>query len=57
MAKGWYFKAHPDALPTLDHVELRDIPHADLGEGQVRVRNAYLSVDPYMRGTSHFVAG
>ena len=50
MAKGWYFKAHPDALPTLDHVELRDIPHADLGEGQVRVRNAYLSVDPYMRG-------
>ena len=50
MAKGWYFKAYPDALPTHDHVELREIPHAALADGQVRVRNAYLSVDPYMRG-------
>jgi NADPH-dependent curcumin reductase CurA len=50
MAQGWYFKAHPTALPTLDHVELRDIPHVALSDGQIRVRNSFLSVDPYMRG-------
>jgi NADPH-dependent curcumin reductase CurA len=50
MARAWYFKANPDALPTLDHVELKDMPAQVLGAGQIRVRNEYLSVDPYMRG-------
>lgn len=50
MARAWYFKANPDALPTLDHVELKEMPAQDLGAGQIRVRNEYLSVDPYMRG-------
>jgi NADPH-dependent curcumin reductase CurA len=50
MAQGWYFTAHPTGLPTHDHVALRDIPHAELAPGEIRVRNHYLSVDPYMRG-------
>jgi NADPH-dependent curcumin reductase CurA len=50
MARAWYFKSTPDGLPTLDNVALADLPHQDLGPSQIRVRNAYLSVDPYMRG-------
>lgn len=50
MARAWYFKANPDALPTLDHVELKEMPEQQLAPGQIRVRNHYLSVDPYMRG-------
>ena len=50
MARAWYFKANPDALPTLDHVELKEMPEQELAPGQIRVRNHYLSVDPYMRG-------
>jgi NADPH-dependent curcumin reductase CurA len=50
MSRAWYFRANPDALPTLDHVELKEMPTQALGEGQIRVRNEYLSVDPYMRG-------
>ena len=50
MARAWYFTAYPEALPTLDHVALREMPEQPLGEGQIRVRNEYLSVDPYMRG-------
>lgn len=50
MARAWYFKANPEALPTLDHVELKDMPRDELRDGQIRVRNEYLSVDPYMRG-------
>lgn len=50
MAQGWYFNAYPGALPTTEHVALREIPHAALAPGEIRVRNEYLSVDPYMRG-------
>jgi len=50
MARAWYFKSTPNGLPTLDNVALADLPHQDLGPNQIRVRNAYLSVDPYMRG-------
>lgn len=50
MARAWYFTAYPQGLPTLDHVALRELPDQPLADGQVRVRNEYLSVDPYMRG-------
>lgn len=50
MARAWYFKSNPTGLPTLDNVELRDMPQQPLGPNQIRVRNEYLSVDPYMRG-------
>jgi NADPH-dependent curcumin reductase CurA len=50
MAKAWYFTSTPTGLPTLDNVALRDLPARPLGPNEIRVRNTYLSVDPYMRG-------
>jgi len=40
----------PDGMPVMDDFALKDLPAAALGDDQVRVRNSYLSVDPYMRG-------
>ncbi|WP_414901310.1 NADP-dependent oxidoreductase [Sphingomonas flavalba] len=37
-------------MPTIDNFELKALPDAPLAEGQARVRNLWLSVDPYMRG-------
>jgi NADPH-dependent curcumin reductase CurA len=37
-------------MPTPDNFELKDITLPELGEGMVRIRNRWLSVDPYMRG-------
>ncbi len=50
MARAWTLTSRPQGLPTLDNFALVDLPDAPLGEGQVRVRNRWLSVDPYMRG-------
>jgi NADPH-dependent curcumin reductase CurA len=50
MARAWYFTSRPATMPTLDNVALRDVPDAALADGQIRVRNSWLSVDPYMRG-------
>jgi hypothetical protein len=37
-------------MPTHDNFELKEIDLPPLADGQVRVRNLWLSVDPYMRG-------
>ncbi|ODU26606.1 MAG: NADP-dependent oxidoreductase [Sphingopyxis sp. SCN 67-31] len=37
-------------MPTMEHFALRDLPDDPLQENQLRVRNLWLSVDPYMRG-------
>jgi hypothetical protein len=50
MARAWHLMSRPQGLPTHDDFELRDIEVPPLGEGMVRVRNLWLSVDPYMRG-------
>ena len=50
MARAWHLKSRPDGMPTADNFELKEFALPDLGEGQVRVRNLWLSVDPYMRG-------
>lgn len=50
MAKAWHLKSRPEALPTADNFELKDIDLPPVGEGMIRVRNQWLSVDPYMRG-------
>src|ERR1700744_1473654 len=42
--------SRPEAAPTLENFELAEVALATLGEGQVRVRNQWMSVDPYMRG-------
>ena len=42
--------SRPDGWPTAANFALIEKPRPDLAEGQVRVRNLFMSVDPYMRG-------
>jgi NADPH-dependent curcumin reductase CurA len=50
MARAWHLKNRPQGLPTDDDFELREIELPALSDGMVRIRNRWLSVDPYMRG-------
>ena len=50
MARAWHLKSRPQGLPTNENFELRDIELPELSDSMVRVRNRWLSVDPYMRG-------
>src|SRR3954467_13519191 len=50
MARAWHLKSRPNGMSTAENFELKDVALPDLGEGQVRIRNRWLSVDPYMRG-------
>lgn len=42
--------ARPVGWPTHDDFRMITVPLGDLESGQVRVRNEFVSVDPYMRG-------
>lgn len=42
--------SRPTGWPTHDNFDLVDVPLPQPREGQVLVRNTYMSVDPYMRG-------
>jgi hypothetical protein len=42
--------ARPTGAATLEHFTVDDAPMPGLGDGQVLVRNRWLSIDPYMRG-------
>jgi NADPH-dependent curcumin reductase CurA len=46
----WQLAARPVGEPTADDVRRVEVELPELGEGEVRVQNAFLSVDPYMRG-------
>ena len=50
MARAWSLTSRPQGLPTPDTFALIDLGSRDLGEGEVRIANIWLSVDPYMRG-------
>jgi len=50
MPRAWHLRSRPQGLPTSDNFELKDIDLPPLEPGGVRVRNRWLSVDPYMRG-------
>jgi NADPH-dependent curcumin reductase CurA len=50
MARAWHLKSRPSGMPTQDNFDLKEIDLPPLAEGQARVRNLWLSVDPYMRG-------
>jgi NADPH-dependent curcumin reductase CurA len=43
-------RARPEALPSGEHFELVEVDVPEPGEGEVLVRNEWMSVDPYMRG-------
>ena len=42
--------SRPSGWPTADNFALAEADRPDLADGQVRVRNLFMSVDPYMRG-------
>ena len=50
MARAWHLKSRPTGMPTHDNFELKETALSELGDDMVRVRNRWLSVDPYMRG-------
>ena len=50
MPRAWHLMSRPQGLPTAENFALQDFALPPLGEGQVHVRNRWLSVDPYMRG-------
>jgi NADPH-dependent curcumin reductase CurA len=50
MPRAWHLKSRPNGMPTNDNFELKETEYALIADGQVRVRNLWLSVDPYMRG-------
>ncbi|MBN9511555.1 MAG: NADP-dependent oxidoreductase [Alphaproteobacteria bacterium] len=43
-------RSRPTGIPQADHFDLAEAPLGPLAEGRFRVCNAYLSVDPAMRG-------
>ena len=50
MARAWTLVNRPEGLPTSSDFQLREFELPPLEDGSVRVRNLWLSVDPYMRG-------
>jgi NADPH-dependent curcumin reductase CurA len=50
MPRAWHLKSRPEGMPTAANFELKEFDLPPLGEGMIRVRNHWLSVDPYMRG-------
>ena len=49
-------KSRPPGIPQAEHFEIVEVPVPDPSDGQVVVRNIYLSVDPAMRGWVSAVA-
>jgi NADPH-dependent curcumin reductase CurA len=49
-------KSRPSGIPGAEHFEIAEMPVPALSDGQVLVRNIYLSVDPAMRGWVSAVA-
>jgi NADPH-dependent curcumin reductase len=43
-------RARPQGVPRAEHFEMVEAPIPEIREGQLLVRNAFLSVDPAMRG-------
>ena len=50
MARAWHLTSRPQGLPSDENFELKEIELPPVGDGMIRVRNRWLSVDPYMRG-------
>lgn len=50
MARAWTLVSRPEGTPDANNFALTDIDLPTLDAGMIRVRNLWLSVDPYMRG-------
>jgi NADPH-dependent curcumin reductase CurA len=50
IGREWRLAARPHGEPVESDFELAEVEVPDPADGQILVRNAFLSVDPYMRG-------
>ena len=50
MARAWHLMRRPNGMPVAQDFALKEFALPELGDGMVRVKNRWLSVDPYMRG-------
>ncbi|MDB5394080.1 MAG: zinc-binding alcohol dehydrogenase [Rhodospirillales bacterium] len=50
MAQAWTLVARPNGMPSIGDFALKEIAMPPLADGWARIRNRWLSVDPYMRG-------
>ena len=50
MARAWHLASRPQGMPTPANFELKALDLPPVGDGMLRVRNRWLSVDPAMRG-------
>ncbi|MGW4470289.1 NADP-dependent oxidoreductase [Nonomuraea sp. NPDC004354] len=50
MPRQFVLASRPSGWPTTGNFALEEAPAQALEEGQIRVRNQFMSVDPYMRG-------
>ncbi|KMV35791.1 NADP-dependent oxidoreductase [Franconibacter pulveris 1160] len=48
--RRWVLASRPHGAPVAENFRLEEDVIAEPGEGQVLLRNVYLSLDPYMRG-------
>jgi hypothetical protein len=48
--RAWHLKSRPIGTPDMSNFELQELELPPVQDGMVRVRNSWLSVDPYMRG-------
>ncbi|MDP8914329.1 MAG: NADP-dependent oxidoreductase [Pseudomonadota bacterium] len=48
--RAWHLKSRPSGMPDMSNFELKELDLPPLEDGMVRVKNSWLSVDPYMRG-------
>lgn len=48
--RQYFLASRPAGMPTTDNVQCRDVPLEEPGEGQVVIRNLYMSLDPAIRG-------
>ena len=46
----------PEGIPEARHFEVREAPMPEAGDGEILIRNRFLSVDPAMRGWVNAVA-
>jgi NADPH-dependent curcumin reductase CurA len=50
VSREFHLKSRPVGMPVEDNFELVTVTLPEPGEGQLLIKNAYISVDPYMRG-------
>ena len=48
--RQYVLASRPDGEPTTENVQCQDVPLGPLAQGQVRLRNLYISLDPAIRG-------